>query len=192
MTYAGSFIWSRAEACSPLAGLLSVVLSLVFVCFLSLSSVDWALSICYPAYPTRLSELTKSDVTALGVRLLIEVWCRRRTAIGLRSLSLRRRRYCPKIGISDSDLSADHLDRFYSSLDLLAFVLGCPVVLSGSHFGSAMEVSPPASPSGSFSEDPNTSFNQTLRHLSTDDVDSLSGQQDSRTEFIRTQVQKRF
>lgn len=57
-----------------------------------------------------------------------------------------------------------------------------------------MEVSPPPSPSSLFSEDPDTSFNEALRHLSIDVVDSLSIQQDLsiRTELIQTEIQKRF
>jgi hypothetical protein len=57
-----------------------------------------------------------------------------------------------------------------------------------------MEASSPASPSSSFSEDPDTLFNQALRRLLIDASDSLSSQQDlsSRTESIKTQVQKYF
>jgi hypothetical protein len=57
-----------------------------------------------------------------------------------------------------------------------------------------MEVPPPPSPSSLFSEDLDTSFNQALRHLSIDAVDSLSSQQDlpTRTKLIRTEVQKRI
>jgi len=107
------------------------------------------------------------------------------------SLCLRRRRYCPKIEIVDCGLSVNHLDRFFPAFSLLTFELGCPS-LSQSVISALIWKYPP-SPSSLFSKGLDTSFNQALRHLSIDAVDSLSSQQDlsSRTEFIRTEVQKR-
>jgi hypothetical protein len=105
-----------------------------------------------PRTPLVCLNSSNSDVTALGLRLLIKVWYRQRTAIAIvtqnatllpwdcgywlveAELVSWKATLLPEIETVDCNLFVDHLDRFFSAFSLLAFELGylsvCQSVIS--------------------------------------------------------------